>query len=67
MSAPASEPQRPITDDREAWRTYWPAQGMPWRTEPEIPEEQQQFLARRRQSQSSAARCASRRSRGVIA
>jgi hypothetical protein len=48
MSAPASQPQRPITDDRDAWRTYWQAQGISWRTEPEIDEERQRFLAERR-------------------
>jgi hypothetical protein len=25
------QPQRPSTDDRDAWRAYWQAQGMPWR------------------------------------
>jgi uncharacterized protein YjbI with pentapeptide repeats len=40
--------KRPTTDDRDAWRAYWAAQGMPWRTEPEIDEERQQYLAERR-------------------
>src|SRR6266480_4425514 len=36
--------QRPITDDRDAWHTYWKAQGQSWRTEPEIAEERQAEL-----------------------
>jgi uncharacterized protein YjbI with pentapeptide repeats len=42
-------PQRPASnDDREGWKAYWEAQGMPWRTEPKIGEERQQYLAERR-------------------
>jgi hypothetical protein len=37
-------PQRPTTDDRDEWKAYWMAQGMPWRTEPEIDEERQRQL-----------------------
>lgn len=33
---------------RAAWRAYWQAQGMEWRTEPEIDEERQLFLTERR-------------------
>jgi hypothetical protein len=40
--------QRPTDDNREAWRAYWTAQGMPWRWEPEIDQERQQYLAQRR-------------------
>jgi uncharacterized protein YjbI with pentapeptide repeats len=40
-------PQRPMAGDRGAWGTYWAAQGMPWRTEPEIDAERQRFLAGR--------------------
>src|SRR5260221_1877063 len=41
--------QRPTSDDdREGWKAYWTAQGMAWRTEPEIDEERQRFLAERR-------------------
>ncbi len=29
----SDEPQGPTTDDRDAWKAYWQAQGMPWRTE----------------------------------
>jgi uncharacterized protein YjbI with pentapeptide repeats len=32
----------------DTWNAYWKAQGMPWRTEPEIDVEQQRFLAERR-------------------
>src|SRR5258707_14459984 len=42
-------PQRPTRDDdRAGWKTYWAAVGMPWRTEPEIGEERQRYLAERR-------------------
>lgn len=44
----SEQPQRPTTDDRDAWRAYWTAVGMPWRTEPEIAEERQHYLAERR-------------------
>src|SRR5437868_4492082 len=37
--------QRPITDNRGDWKTYWEAQGQPWRTEPEIGEKRQKYLA----------------------
>lgn len=40
--------QCPSTDDPRAWRAYWKAQGWPWRTEPEIDAERQQYLAERR-------------------
>ena len=40
--------QRPTTNDPEAWKTYWNAQGQAWRTEPEIDEERQKYLAERR-------------------
>jgi uncharacterized protein YjbI with pentapeptide repeats len=41
-------PARPTTDDREAWSAYWQAQGMSWRTEPEISGARQAYLAERR-------------------
>jgi uncharacterized protein YjbI with pentapeptide repeats len=42
-------PQRPGSDDdRESWKAYWAALDMPWRTEPEIDEERQLYLAERR-------------------
>jgi uncharacterized protein YjbI with pentapeptide repeats len=45
----SDEPQRPTSnDDREGWKAYWSAQRMPWRTEPEIDEERQGYLAKRR-------------------
>jgi uncharacterized protein YjbI with pentapeptide repeats len=40
--------QRPTTNDRHAWTTYWKAQGQPWRTEPEIDAERQAYLAESR-------------------
>jgi uncharacterized protein YjbI with pentapeptide repeats len=45
----SAEPRRPVShDDREGWQAYWAVQGMPWRTEPEIAEERQRYLAERR-------------------
>jgi hypothetical protein len=44
----SEQSQRPTTDDRRAWATYWEAQGMPWRTEPEIAVDRRQFLAEHR-------------------
>jgi uncharacterized protein YjbI with pentapeptide repeats len=45
----SEQPQRPTTDNRADWRAYWAAQGMSWwRTEPEVDEERQRFLAERR-------------------
>jgi uncharacterized protein YjbI with pentapeptide repeats len=40
--------QRPANEDTEAWKAYWTVQGQPWRTEPEIDEERQEYLAERR-------------------
>jgi len=49
MSDEQQGPQRPTSSDgREGWGAYWEAQGMLWRTEPEIDEERQQFLHGRR-------------------
>jgi uncharacterized protein YjbI with pentapeptide repeats len=42
------EAQLPTTGDRDAWRGYWRAQGMPWRTEAEIDAERQRYLDSRR-------------------
>jgi uncharacterized protein YjbI with pentapeptide repeats len=36
-----------MTDDRDAWKAYWQSQGTPWRTEPEISNERQDFLTQR--------------------
>jgi uncharacterized protein YjbI with pentapeptide repeats len=45
----SDKPQRPMSnDDREGWKVYWAMQGLPWRTEPEIDEERQRYLAERR-------------------
>jgi len=50
--APTVPPQtavpRPASNDRNRWRTYWQAQGQPWRTEPEIEPKRQAELAQRR-------------------
>jgi len=41
-------PQRPTSDDdREGWKAYWAAQGMPWRIDPEVDLQRQQYLAER--------------------
>lgn len=40
--------QRPAFDDTKGWKTYWEQQGQPWRTEPEIDPERQQYLSERR-------------------
>lgn len=42
------QPQRPTNDDHAAWKAYWEAQDMPWRTEPEIDEVRQAYLTERR-------------------
>lgn len=44
----ATSLQRPPTDDPEAWKAYWKAQGQFWRTEPEIETERQKYLTERR-------------------
>ncbi|HJT56200.1 MAG TPA: pentapeptide repeat-containing protein [Ktedonobacteraceae bacterium] len=36
--------QRPTTNDRIAWQTYWQVQNQPWRTEPEISPKRQAEL-----------------------
>jgi hypothetical protein len=42
---------RPTSDDdREAWKAYWGAQGMPWRIEPEISVHRKEYLGERRGS-----------------
>jgi uncharacterized protein YjbI with pentapeptide repeats len=48
QNAQANTVQRPTTDDTEAWKAYWEAQGKSWRKEPEINEERQAYLAERR-------------------
>jgi hypothetical protein len=40
--------KRPVPDSFASWSDYWQTQGMPWRTEPEIDEQRQQYLAARR-------------------
>jgi uncharacterized protein YjbI with pentapeptide repeats len=42
-------PPRPTSqNDHEGWKGYWTAQGMTWRTEPEIDQKRQDYLARQR-------------------
>jgi hypothetical protein len=45
MSGDAT-PARPASDNADAWKAYWQAQGMPWRTEPEISTEARRILPR---------------------
>ena len=39
---------RPANDDGKAWEAYWMAQEQTWRTEPEIDDVRQEYLAKRR-------------------
>jgi uncharacterized protein YjbI with pentapeptide repeats len=39
--------KRPAPEGYTSWPDYWKAHGMPWRTEPEIDEERQRYLAER--------------------
>jgi hypothetical protein len=41
-------PAHPTTDDAYAWKAYWRALDMPWRTEPEVDGDRQRYLAQRR-------------------
>lgn len=41
-------PQRPLTGDPASWRDYWRELDQPWRIEPEISAERQEYLAQRR-------------------
>lgn len=43
-----SQQRQPAPAGCDSWPAYWTAQGMPWRTEPEIDEPRQRFLADRR-------------------
>jgi len=38
----------PDSDDREAWVKYWKSKNQPWRIEPIISKERQEYLAERR-------------------
>ncbi len=44
MSKAPPSLQRPNRDDDRAWHAYWEAQDQPWRTQPEIGIERQQYL-----------------------
>jgi uncharacterized protein YjbI with pentapeptide repeats len=47
--ASASTPsEKAVPEGYASWSDFWKAQGMPWRTEPEIDEERQGYLAERR-------------------
>jgi uncharacterized protein YjbI with pentapeptide repeats len=39
-----SSKQRPVTSNCDEWKAYWIASGQPWRCEPEIDIERQQYL-----------------------
>jgi hypothetical protein len=41
-------PSRPAPEGYASWPAYWQAQGMPWRTGPEIDQERQAYLDRQR-------------------
>jgi hypothetical protein len=41
-------PTRPATNDPATWEAYWKELNQPWRTEPEINQERQQELEKRR-------------------
>jgi len=40
--------ERPAPEGHTSWPDYWKAQGMPWRTEPEIDAERQNYLDKHR-------------------
>ena len=40
--------QRPLNGDKQTWKAYWEERGQPWRTEPEIDIERQNYLTGRR-------------------
>ncbi len=40
--------QRPTTTDTVIWNMYWERHGQPWRTQPEIDAERQEYLGQRR-------------------
>jgi hypothetical protein len=48
MDHSSTLPQHPSSQNRTAWADYWQEQGQPWRTEPEIDEERQQYLVKLR-------------------
>lgn len=48
-SGHGEQPQkRPVPEGYTSWSAYWTAQEMPWRTEPAVDEQRQQFLSERR-------------------
>lgn len=51
MNDQVQRPRPTSNEDRAGWKAYWAAQGMSWRSEPEIDEQQQRYLAERRSIQ----------------
>ena len=47
-SKQATALQRPVNDDKQAWKVYWEQQGQLWRIEPEIDIDRRKYLAERR-------------------
>jgi hypothetical protein len=39
--------ERPTTNNCDDWCAYWKAQGTPWRTEPKIDQEREEYLTER--------------------
>lgn len=44
----SNESQQTPPDGFDTWQVYWKSRGMPWRTQPEIDEDRQRYLAQRR-------------------
>ena len=44
MQTSTTPPQRPNANDRYGWSAYWKALDQPWRTEPEIDADRQNYL-----------------------
>src|SRR5258706_9380189 len=57
MSQSPTLPQRSANDDYEGWQAHWKAQGQPWRTEPEIDAERQEYLEEQRIIQPDFIQC----------
>ncbi len=47
--AQATALKRPADENKWAWEAYWKSLGQPWRTEPEISRERQEYLTKRRE------------------
>ncbi len=44
--------ERPANEDKRAWEAYWRHLGQPWRKEPEISKERQEYLTEKRKIES---------------